>query len=283
MLINQDAFHENIALQILGFGPKSGHHHIMKIIPVIDVLGGKAVHARGGNRSQYQALMSVVTPLANDPEELAGAYLTKLGLEIVYLADLDSILENQPDVGLYERIVKRGLKLWVDAGTQTAERAISLREAGVDRLILGLESLEGPENLCQIVRDSRTSADQFMVSLDCRDGKLLFPETNHWPESTTMLDVVKVAYHIGVKSFIMLDLGRVGTGLGTTGGDELAKIVAEIPGLEIWLGGGVSGVKDLQEIASLPVKGVLVGTAIHDGRIGIHEINMFRKGSTEDC
>ena len=283
MLINQDAFHENIALQILGFGPQSGHHHIMKIIPVIDVLGGKAVHARGGNRSQYQALMSVVTPLANDPEELAGAYLTKLGLEIVYLADLDSILENQPDVGLYERIVKRGLKLWVDAGIQTAERAISLREAGVDRLILGLESLDGPENLCQIVRDSRTSADQFMVSLDCRDGKLLFPETNHWPESTTMLDVVKVAYRIGVKSFIMLDLGRVGTGLGTTGGDELAKIVTEIPGLEIWLGGGVSWVKDLQEIASLPVKGVLVGTAIHDGRIGIHEINMFRKGSTEDC
>ena len=153
----------------------------------------------------------------------------------------------------------------------------------MDRLILGLESLDGPENLCQIVRDSRTSADQFMVSLDCRDGKLLFPETNHWPESTTMLDVVKVAYRIGVKSFIMLDLGRVGTGLGTTGGDELAKIVTEIPGLEIWLGGGVSGVKDLQEIASLPVKGVLVGTAIHDGRIGIHEINMFRKGSTEDC
>ena len=282
MLINQDAFHENVALQILGFGPQSGHHHIMKIIPVIDVLGGKAVHARGGNRSQYQALMSVVTPLANDPEELAGAYLTKLGLEIVYLADLDSILENQPDVGLYERIVKRGVKLWVDAGTQTAERAISLREAGVDRLILGLESLEGPENLCRIVRDSRTSADQFMVSLDCRDGKLLFPETNYWPESTTMLDVVKVAYRLGVKSFIMLDLGRVGTGLGTTGGDELAKIVAEIPGLEIWLGGGVSGVKDLQEISRLPVKGVLVGTAIHDGRIGIHEINMFRKGWTED-
>ena len=282
MLINQDAFHENVALQILGFGPQSGHHHIMKIIPVIDVLGGKAVHARGGNRSQYQALMSVVTPLANDPEELAGAYLTKLGLEIVYLADLDSILKNQPDVGLYERIVKRGVKLWVDAGTQTAERAISLREAGVDRLILGLESLDGPEKLCQIVRDSRTSSDQFMVSLDCRDGKLVFPETNHWPESTTMLDVIKVAYRIGVKRFIMLDLGRVGTGLGTTGGDELAKIVAEIPGLEIWLGGGVSGVKDLQEIASLPVKGVLVGTAIHDGRIGIHEINMFRKGWTED-
>lgn len=249
----------------------------MKIIPVVDILGGQAVHARGGVRGEYQPLISEVTLMATDPLELAGAYLNKLGLETVYLADLDSILNNQPDFDLYQRIVELGVRLWVDAGTQTPERVIRLRKAGVDAIILGLESLEGPDQIRQIVEDSQAPPSQFLVSLDQRNGHLLFPDKNHWPESTTMLEVVKTACEIGITRFIVLDLGRVGTGLGTAGWEELEEVVSEIPDLEIWLGGGVSGTKDLQEIAKWPVAGVLIGTSIHDGRIGIREINMFHE------
>jgi uncharacterized protein related to proFAR isomerase len=41
---------------------------------------------------------------------------------------------------------------------------------------------------------------------------------------------------------------------------------------EIWLGGGVRGMPDLAESGSLPIAGVLVGSALHSGSVNAESL-----------
>ena len=249
----------------------------MKIIPVIDILGGKAVHARGGQRSEYRPLVSVLTSHAAEPLKLAKAYRNNLGLKTVYLADLDAIQKNQPDGLLYSQIIDLDIRLWVDAGTQSASQASHLLKTGVDTIILGLESIRSPDQLKQIIHDSDVPKGRFLLSLDQRDGRVLFPENHQWPVDTTITDVMAVALEQGLTRFLMLDLARVGSGLGAAGALTGFEILEKFPEALVWLGGGVSDFSDLIQIAKLPLEGLLMATAIHQGRIGINEIHAFSK------
>ena len=66
-----------------------------RVIPVLDVKNGQAVHAVGGIRSHYRPLQSLLHPSC-EPLELARAYRDLLGLRELYLADLDAISGNDP-------------------------------------------------------------------------------------------------------------------------------------------------------------------------------------------
>src|SRR5688572_1909740 len=65
----------------------------MRVLGVVDLAGGRAVHARGGVRARYAA----VTAVAGAPIEpgsaltLARAYVHTLGVGELYAADLDAI------------------------------------------------------------------------------------------------------------------------------------------------------------------------------------------------
>lgn len=240
----------------------------MQIIPVIDLKGGVAVHARRGERGAYQPVVSVLTPNAADPLTLARAYRSKIGLETIYLADLDAILQDRPNWQVYNDLVRDGFQLLLDAGTRTSQRAVSLVEAGVDTVILGLESLSGPRHLMEIVRNSHLNRDRFMMSIDSRNARLFFPETHDWPERLTMEGLVEVALDAGVSSFLMLDLARVGSGEGPGGEDRVIDLKRRFPTARFWLGGGLQGKADIDRLEKLPIEGVMVATALHEGRLG---------------
>jgi phosphoribosylformimino-5-aminoimidazole carboxamide ribotide isomerase len=65
----------------------------VKIIPVIDVLGGRVVHAVRGRRKEYQPLKSTLCA-STDPVDVAAA-LKALGFGELYVADLDAITRGQ--------------------------------------------------------------------------------------------------------------------------------------------------------------------------------------------
>ena len=87
----------------------------MKIIPVLDLLNGIAVHAMRGERNKYRPLQSVLNP-SPDPLELAKAF-DSLGFDELYAADLDAILKDEEDFSVFTRIASEtNLTLMVDAG-----------------------------------------------------------------------------------------------------------------------------------------------------------------------
>ena len=72
----------------------------MRVVPVIDLKGGMAVHAVRGERERYRPVRSVITDDAGDPVALARAFASELGLDELYVADLDAIGgEGEPQRG----------------------------------------------------------------------------------------------------------------------------------------------------------------------------------------
>jgi phosphoribosylformimino-5-aminoimidazole carboxamide ribotide isomerase len=78
--------------------------------------------------------------------------------------------------------------------------------------------------------------------------------------------IARRAADSGAGAIIMIDLARVGTGQGLDAGliDVLRQAT---PGRTLLAGGGVAGPEDLARLADAGCDGVLVATALHDGRI----------------
>ena len=67
----------------------------MRLIGVIDVKDGHAVHARGGRRETYAPVSKAAgTSIDGDPVRLARVYLDTFGIDDIYIADLDAIASN---------------------------------------------------------------------------------------------------------------------------------------------------------------------------------------------
>jgi len=251
----------------------------MIVVPVMDLRAGQCVHAKAGRRAEYRPLVSVLTHRAAEPLALAAAYHNRIGAESIYVADLDAILDDRPNWGTIRALSKIGPSIWADVGVRTAARAVTAFEAGVETIVLGLETLEGPESLREIVRGSTLPRDRFLFSLDLFEGRPLLAENHGWDVGTTLVDIVRVAAELGLSRFLILDLAKVGIGQGVGGREWVSRIAEMVPECEIWLGGGVRGRQDLDELGRMPIAGVLLGSALHDGSIGQGDIAaLARKG-----
>jgi phosphoribosylformimino-5-aminoimidazole carboxamide ribotide isomerase len=230
----------------------------MRLIPVLDVMNGVVVRGVGGRRAEYRPIVSQLTT-STEPVAVARALVETCHPNELYLADLDAIAGSPPAVDVYRAIRVVGARLWVDAGVRNADEARVVADAGCD-VVGGLETVTSPEVLGEIV--AAVGANRVMFSLDLRDGAPLRDWGGHAP-----LSVAATALRIGITRIIVLDLARVG-GAGGTGTEELCReIVSAYPHVEVIAGGGVSGPDDLKRLESCGVRGVLVASALHDGRI----------------
>jgi phosphoribosylformimino-5-aminoimidazole carboxamide ribotide isomerase len=157
------------------------------------------------------------------------------------------------------------MKVWVDAGVRNTLNAVALRQAGIARVVVGLETLAGPKELAAILE--AVAAPSVVFSLDLKDSKPL-GQANTW-RSAEPLAIARQAYSLGVRSMILLDLARVGLGQGP-GTESLCRKLRDAHGdLELVVGGGVRGADDLEVIADWGASAVLVASALHDGRIDL--------------
>jgi phosphoribosylformimino-5-aminoimidazole carboxamide ribotide isomerase len=237
----------------------------MKIIPVIDVLNGVAVHGLRGERERYQPLKSILCRSA-DPLDIASTF-ESLGFSGLYLADLDAILGKSANFSIYKQIVTQtSLDLMVDAGIADIARAEEVLATGVSRIVVGSETLDSLDFLDQAVK--AFGADKVVVSIDLKQGKVLSAS-----EAIASMDAVSFAQDlgkIGVTQIILLELDRVGTEHGIN--RTLLQSVLEKTGVEVLVGGGIRSLQELEQLRKLGVSGALVATILHNGKLKVDEL-----------
>jgi phosphoribosylformimino-5-aminoimidazole carboxamide ribotide isomerase len=233
----------------------------MKVVPVLDIAGGKAVHARGGDRARYRPVESVLAPSA-DPLRLAAAFREALGLSDLYLADLDAIQGGEPRWDLYGALLREGFSLMVDAGVRDWSRAVGLRDAGVPSVVAGLETLRGPEHIAELVE--HVGASFVVLGLDLRGGAPLGDPRVWGPPDVA--SIAAFAWTRNVQRFLVLDLACVGSEAGPPV-QAARAVLASCPGAEVFVGGGIRDGQDLATLAGAGVQGALVATALHRGTI----------------
>ena len=238
----------------------------MRVVGVIDLMGGVVVRAVAGRREAYRPIISPLC-VGSAPLEVAGALLA-LGVGELYVADLDAIAGAEPAWAILDALRRLDVPLWVDAGARDASRANRLARLGVDRVVLGLESVPDPAALDPLVDDL---GDRAVFSLDLREGRPL----GGWP-SPDPFAIAEQAIRLGVRRILVLDLAHVGVHAGPGTADLCMKLVTAHPGVEVSAGGGIRGRADLEHLRSLGVAAGLVASALHDGHLTREDIAEFR-------
>ena len=230
----------------------------MFVVPVIDLKGGRVVHARRGERSSYHPL---VTPLASSshPIDVVRGLLALAPFRALYVADLDAIggAGSHADVVRTLRAEFPALELWVDAGSRDAAALGAWLAPGLVPVI-GTESLASAEALAAMLADCPGA----MLSLDSRGDAVLgppevFEQPHRWPASV-----------------IVMTLERVGTGTGPSA-DRLRAIRAARADGRVIAAGGVRDAQDLETLEVLGMHAVLVASAIHDGSLDRATLGRF--------
>jgi phosphoribosylformimino-5-aminoimidazole carboxamide ribotide isomerase len=242
----------------------------MRVIPVLDLKSGVAVHAVGGDRAHYAPVVSRWHEGA-DPVALARRFQEELALTELYVADLDAIVGSGDNAEAIQRMIELGINTWVDVGARDAADVASWLDAGAS-VVAGLETVRGPEALGRIVS---TEPDRILFSLDLRDGQPIVDTLPTWGTEDPAT-IARRAVEAGVRTLIHLDVARVGTGRGVGPGLEW------LPGLGVAWGvaGGIRGSEDLELLAGLGASLALVGSALHDGRVGRAELDRLRSAFT---
>jgi phosphoribosylformimino-5-aminoimidazole carboxamide ribotide isomerase len=240
----------------------------MRIIGVIDLKEGQAVHARGGSRERYAPVrQSARVVVDGNPVALARLYVETFGLSELYLADLDAIASRPLQADTIRSISALEASLWVDAGVAGAGDTNAVTTAGAQTIVVGLETLASVEDLAAICAQS---AQPVSFSLDLRGGAPMNPAWAAPPE-----DIARRAVDAGAHAVIVLDVARVGAAVGPDF-DLLRRIRSVAPGAQLFAGGGVRALDDLRQLADIGCAGALVATAIHEGRLTRVELEQVR-------
>jgi phosphoribosylformimino-5-aminoimidazole carboxamide ribotide isomerase len=236
----------------------------MRVLPVLDLKGGRVVRAAGGRRHEYQPLVSRLSPSC-EPLAVAGALRSRYGFDEFYLADLDALAGAAPALDAYAKLRGRGFRLWVDAGVRDAGGVAPLAGAGVESLVVGLETVAGPAELETIC--AAWGRERVVFSLDLQGGEPMGNATA-WRVADAW-SVASRAVAAGVRRVLVLDLARVGGGSGTGTEALCARLAAAYPDVELSAGGGVRDAADLRRLERCGVRVALVASALHDGRLAL--------------
>ena len=242
----------------------------MRVVPVIDLKGGTAVHAVRGERERYRPVSSVIAGDDGDPLALARAFRSELGLDELYVADLDAISGDGANATMLGALAREA-RIMVDAGVSEPARARALLDVGAHRVIVGTETLRGADALDRMLAELPEGA--VVLSADLREGRALSP--NAELAGLPALDAIARLHRAGLREAIVLDLARVGSGAGPDVA-LIAEIHAAFRDLELLAGGGVRDVEDLGALRAAGAAGALVATALHSGVIGARELATLR-------
>jgi phosphoribosylformimino-5-aminoimidazole carboxamide ribotide isomerase len=229
----------------------------MKVIPAIDLMGGRCVRLYMGDFSRE-------TRYSDDPLEVALRW-QEAGATMLHLVDLDGAKSGEPrHAGLVARICEAlRVPVQVGGGMRSLAAIESTLAAGAYRVILGTAALEDPALLAEALRRWGTS---IVVSLDARDGMLA---TRGWLDTgkRAAVDVASQLVKAGVSCLVYTDISRDGTLQGPDLGGIRAMRQAAGAGVELIASGGVGSEADLVRLRECGADGAIVGKALYDKTI----------------
>ena len=235
----------------------------MKLLPAIDLIGGRCVRLSQGDFARE-------TSYSDDPAE-ALADFARGGADEAHLVDLDGARAGEPrQHDLLARLARAtGLTLQVAGGFRTGEQVAAVFAAGVARVVVGSLALTDPPAFAAML--DRFGPDKMVLALDVRmDGGRAMVATHGWKVGSgrTLGDVLRD--FAGVKHLLVTDIARDGMMTGPNVA-LMTTILADFPQVALQASGGVSGLADLEILNRSGAARAIVGKAIWERRFTVAE------------
>lgn len=225
---------------------------MFRIIFVLDILNGKAVHAVRGERSKYKPVTGSRVCDSSSPLEIISA----LAPREVYIADLGRLQHLGDDLELIKKISGK-TRTMADIGPEDMND-VEKCAAIADTIIIGTETA----SYDLIEKASVRFPGRINVSIDMKNRKVLAKDRSLDMEP---LELVRKLNDLALKDVIILELTRVGTGAGID--LDFLKSLAAAASHDVIVGGGIKDMDDIKALERSGITGALVATAVHNGKI----------------
>jgi phosphoribosylformimino-5-aminoimidazole carboxamide ribotide isomerase len=237
----------------------------MEIIPAIDIMDGKCVRLTKGDYSRQ-------TIYNEDPLEVVQQF-EDAGLRRLHLVDLDGAKAGDvKNWKVLEKIAgKTRLVIDFSGGISTQKNLEISFDSGATYAAIGSIA----------VKDEFTfsgwllafGADRFIIGADVKDQMIVI---KGWTETTTLnvFDLVEKYKLKGVKQFFCTDVNKDGLLQGPAT-DLYKKLLNRHPSIDLIASGGVSKLKDLEELRQTGCSGTIIGKAIYENRISLNDLKRF--------
>lgn len=243
----------------------------MIVIPAIDLKEGKCVRLE-------QGLMERDTVFSDDPGAQARAWQDQ-GAEILHIVDLDGAFAGEPkNRSAIEAIVRSvSIPTQLGGGIRDLETVEAYLSLGIGRVIIGTAAQRNPEF---VKAACARFPGRIVVGIDAKDGMVA---VQGWAEVTgiTAIDLARKFEGFGVAAIIYTDISRDGMLQGPN--IEATRQLAEAISIPVIASGGLSSLKDIENLAAIESSGVtavITGKAIYTGAIDLAEAIKTGKGKT---
>jgi phosphoribosylformimino-5-aminoimidazole carboxamide ribotide isomerase len=233
----------------------------MRIIIAIDVIGGKCVRLTRGDYSTEKVYNENALEVAKEIEDN--------GIRYLHLVDLDGAKDKKiTNYKVLEQIcTKTGLQVDFGGGIRSDRDLEIAFSSGAKQVTAGTVSITSPELFMSWLK--KYGNDKIILGADSRNRKIA---TNGWLEESDEEIIRFLSWYVsrGIKYTICTDVDKDGMLEGPSA--DLYREIVDSIDVNLIASGGISSIKDIDEIRNIGCEGVIIGKAVYEGRIKLKEL-----------
>jgi len=230
----------------------------MKVIPAIDLMNGQVVRLYKGDPNQK-------TIYSNNPIQVAKTWQAN-GADMLHLVDLDATLGRGSNLSIIKKILESiSIPIQVAGGLRDESMITDVSKI-CNRVVLGTLAFKDKSTLKKLL--SNLGPEKIVISVDHINGEIV---THGWQKETNikLIDAMQEFLAMGFSEFLLTNVSRD----GTLEGPDLKFLsqACQLDNAHVIASGGISNIKDIQDVKQKNAFGVILGKALYENKISIKE------------
>ena len=234
----------------------------MRIIPAIDIIDGKCVRLSKGDYNSKKIYNENPLEVAKEFEDA--------GIHYLHLVDLDGAKSKHVvNYKILEQIcVKTNLKVDFGGGIKSDEDIKIASESGANQITGGSIAVKDADLFESWIKTY--GSEKIILGADAMNGKIA---TDGWLETSEMelIPFIKEYQSKGIEYVICTDISKDGMLEGSA--NDLYRDILDQADIKLIASGGVTSMKDIEELIEMKCDGAIIGKAIYEGRITLKELS----------
>jgi len=235
----------------------------MKILPAIDIKGGKCVRLAKGDYSQ-------VTHYFDNPLDVAKKWIDQGSMNL-HIVDLDGAKSGKTinyNIIAEIRNSYPDIYIQIGGGIRDIESINKYINIGINKVIVGTRVVSDPSFLKKIPSDIK---DKVIIDLAVKDGKLA---VHGWNNSSdfTLQDFIKILESDNIQEIVFTDVSKDGM-LEGMNFSEISNILS-FSSIPLIASGGVTSIDDIKYLCGMneiKISGVIIGKALYENKINLKD------------
>jgi phosphoribosylformimino-5-aminoimidazole carboxamide ribotide isomerase len=233
----------------------------MRIIVALDIIGGKCVRLTRGDFNTKKIYNE-------DPLEVARQ-IEDNGIPYLHLVDLDGARNKKiENIRVLEKIAaKTNLKIDFGGGLRSYDDIVTVLTSGAKQVTAGSIALTDPQLFMEWLE--KMGQEKLILGADFIDRKI---SASGWLENSDkdIIEFISDYKSKGVKYTICTDISKDGMLQGPS--TSIYKEIMDNVNIKLIASGGISSMKDIEDIRETGCEAVIIGKAVYEGKISLKEL-----------